>query len=217
MGAIWLNRDTQPAMDLDADGLYDVIEYVTPSSQCILRFRFGNGQVMGYLLGNSTQIELVKIDAADLTSNGDRELVLMAYDPGTQQYSFHVLRIRGGQLQSLPVPSNAQDSAYRFEVALARGFALEIRNADESFLLLHKLEKKTHTALFREDGSAARQDVHITPFQNFAVVPYAAGFALELKQAVNYGNNDVLLGYVVSTLVWRGNEAILVGQRFDAI
>ena len=217
MGAIWLNRDTQPAMDLDGDGLYDVIEYVKPANQCILRFRFGNGRVMGYLLGNSAQMELVKIDAADLTSNGTRELAMMAYDPGSKQFSFHVLVIRDSEFRSLPVPGNALDDAYRFEVALVRGYGLEIRSTDERFLLLHKLDPQKHAALFREDGSVLRQDVRISPFQNFTIVPYSPGYALELKQAVSHGNDNILLGYVVSTLVWRGSEVFLVGQRFDAL
>ncbi|HML49641.1 MAG TPA: hypothetical protein PKE04_23135 [Clostridia bacterium] len=216
MGAIWLNRDTQPAMDLDADGLYDAVEYITTTNQCILRFRFGNGLVIGYLLGNSAQMELVKIDAADLTSNGNREIVMMAYDPGSQQYSFHVLRIRNGELQNLPVPSNALDDAYRFKVTLVRGYALEIRNADDSFLLLQELDPTEYAPLFREDGSVPKQDVRIAPFQNFSIIPYAAGYAMELKQAVSYGSDNILFGYVVSTLVWRSGEAILVGQRFDA-
>jgi len=208
---------TSASVDLDGDDLADRIQVSDRAGSSWLDILYGNGRSISCALGSSGTIELIKIGAADLTGNGMPDVVLLIKETGKGgKYGVQVISIGGDDYSLLQMPNSESDTAYRFSAVFARNYVLEIRSESGDFLTSIKLPESEFSEMYRPDGTAPDTlRAQITRFQDFTLKPARDGFALDLWQCVQDGATHKQIGSVVSTIVWRGGEAKLVGQRYE--
>jgi hypothetical protein len=199
-----------------ADAQAGSVEIAAQGGGSALVVHLGNGQELRIVLSGSRVLTLVKLSRLDINGDGLSDFVFIAREGSSGPYSVHAVSLQGDTLIPLAVLNPDGNASFRFSASFARDHILEIQNGSNTFLYSAKLDPAKVAGVYRADGSVPDGvSVNITSIRDFQSTTYAGGEALDVRQAVRYGSGDTLLGWVISTLVWRGQEVLLVGQRFE--
>lgn len=221
MGMAVIENNTFPPMDLDGDGKEDQVTLLFQGGQngqeAIFQLILGNGSHYAFILGKGRNWQITAMDAADLTGEGARNIVLMANyenDLGELFAEPFILRLTPAGIfaMTLPVLEDGRPG-YAFDITFGLNHTLDIEGRSSNFLMCAPLQSARVRALYTPDGYIADTVCKVGPFTSFEVVPYGDGeYALSLYQRVTCDALEEPVGEMVSTLIWRSGANNLAYQ-----
>jgi len=204
-------------MDADGDGVSDRLEVVRMGNALALNVEYGDGRTLEYTLSVSSDAELLYAGAGDADGDGQRELVLLL-QAAPDAAALVCLQDRGGAHGTYPALAapDLDGPDWAFTAVFERQYVLDIHNTAGTFMTGVKLDEAVFAPLYREDGSAPatlRADVDAPEAMRMETLGDSA--AVCLLQPVRYTSANLLLGVVVTKLIWQNGVCVVVGQSFE--